>query len=81
MEVSGVKWGNDDQVCSKGSIENNRTQLRSNGVKRDQRVSGQLSRVKWGLLGNVMIGLVYSWIIGWVIISVSERLGDKLGRG
>ena len=42
-------------------------------VKRNQRVSCQLSRVKWGLLGNV---IKYSWIIGWVIISVSERLAE-----
>ena len=56
----GLSVGKDDQVWSGWSSEVNWTQLRSSRIKRDQRVSGQLIRVKWGLLGNVMIGVVYS---------------------
>ena len=35
----------------------------------------RLSRVKWGLVGNVVIVLVSGWVNGWVIVSVSERFG------
>ena len=54
----GVKWG---QVGSRGTL----------GAKRVKWGHVILSRVKCGIVGNMVRGLVNGWVIGWESESAS----------